>query len=165
MANDTQSAVEITTPGEHDIVVKRRFDAPVALVWQCYTDPALVRRWLLGPPGWSMTVCEIDLRVGGAYRYRWRNDTDGIEFGIAGVFRQIDPERLIRHSEQPEDAPDMPESHCRIDFIPSAEATELVMTMTYGSAEIREQVLATGMTDGMGMSFDLLDAVLRERRQ
>ena len=165
MGNRSSSSVEVTTPGERDVVVKRWFDAPVALVWQCYTEPTLVRRWLLGPPGWSLTVCEIDLRVGGAFRYRWQNDTDGGAFGIGGIFRQVDPERLIRHSEQPEDAPEMPESLCKIEFIPHGGRTELIMTMTYGDGDLRNQVLATGMADGMGMSFDLLDAILQEQRR
>ncbi len=65
--------VDVTTPSDREIVVKRRFAAPRALIWDCHTRPELMRRWLLGPPGWTMPVCEVDLRVGGAYRFRWSN--------------------------------------------------------------------------------------------
>lgn len=153
-------AVEVSTPGDTDVVVKRRFNAPVALVWRAYTEPELVKKWLLGPPGWEMPVCEIDLREGGAYRYRWRSVEDGGEFGFAGTFKVVEPERRIEHTERPEDSPEMSEAYNVIEFVPRGDMTELVMTMRYGGAALREQVLATGMTDGMGMSFDLLDKLL-----
>ncbi len=66
--------VDVTTPSDREIAVARVFDAPRELIWDCHTKPELLKRWMLGPLGWSMPVCEIDLRVGGAYRYRWRND-------------------------------------------------------------------------------------------
>ena len=73
--------LEVATPNDFDVVCTRVFDAPARLVFDCHTRPALVKRWLLGPPGWSMPVCEIDLRVGGRFRYVWRNDESGREFG------------------------------------------------------------------------------------
>jgi uncharacterized protein YndB with AHSA1/START domain len=89
----------LTTPSDREVVMTRVFDAPRALVYECHTKPELVRRWLLGPPGWSMPVCEIDLRVGGEYRYRWRSKESGHEFGVAGVYREIvAPERIV-HTE------------------------------------------------------------------
>ena len=159
-----RKTVEVATPGDSQVVVKRRFNAPLELVWRCYTEPELVKRWLLGPPGWTMPVCEIDLRPGGVYRYRWRSDAEGVEFGFTGVFREIEPEKRITHSEIPEDSPEMGESHNVIEFLPIGDMTELVMTMTYADAAVRESVLATGMTDGMGMSFDLLDTLLEEQQ-
>lgn len=156
--------VEVATPGNRDVVVKRKFNAPVALVWRCYTEPALVKKWLLGPPGWSMPVCEMDLRVGGTYTWRWRNDESGDEFGFTGTFKEVDDGRRIVHSERPVDIDTMGngESHNVVEFVPVGDMTELVMTMTYPSAEVREMVLATGMTDGMGQSFELLDTLLLE---
>ena len=94
MTNAT--ALEITTPGDREIVMTRVFDAPRELVFDAHTKPELVKRWLLGPDGWSMPVCEIDLRVGGAYRYVWRRDTDGTEMGMGGVYREIVPPRADR---------------------------------------------------------------------
>ncbi len=87
MTNAT--ALEITTPSDREIVMTRVFDAPRDLVFDAYTKPELLKRWLLGPRGWSMPVCEIDLRVGGAYRYVWRRDPDGNEMGMGGVYREI----------------------------------------------------------------------------
>lgn len=159
-----KQSLTVETPGETGVVVTRRFNAPVSLVWRAYTEPALIKRWLLGPPGWSMPVCEIDLRVGGAYTYRWRSDADGAEFGFTGTFKEIEPGALIVHSERPVDAPGMSEAHNIIEFIPLGDMTELRMTMRYENAELRKMVLDTGMTDGMGQSFDLLDTLLIETR-
>jgi len=64
---------KVTTPGEFEIVMARDFDAPPDMIFDALTKPELVRRWLLGPDGWIMSVCEIDLKVGGAWRYGWRS--------------------------------------------------------------------------------------------
>ncbi len=90
------ATLTLTAPGEREIVMTRVFDAPRQLVFDALTKPALVKRWLLGPPGWSMPICEIDLRVGGKYRYVWRKDSDGTEMGMGGVYHEIVvPERLV----------------------------------------------------------------------
>src|ERR1700716_1207357 len=87
--------LQITTPTDREIAMTRVFNAPRRLVFDALTKPELVKRWLLGPPGWSMPVCEIDLKVGGAYRYVWRH-ADGREMGMGGVYREIVPqERLV----------------------------------------------------------------------
>src|SRR5512147_2321356 len=72
--------VQVTMPSDREVRVVRQFKAPRALVWDAHTKPELITKWMLGPPGWSMPVCEMDVRVGGAYRWRWRNETDGKEF-------------------------------------------------------------------------------------
>lgn len=156
--------VHVTTPGDRTVVVKRKFNAPAALVWRCYTESELIQKWLLGPPGWSMPVCEMDLRVGGTYMWRWRNDADGSEFGFTGAFKEVDEGRRIVHSERPVDIDTMGdgESLNEVEFMPLGDLTELVITMSYPSADVREMVLATGMTDGMGQSFELLDTLLIE---
>jgi uncharacterized protein YndB with AHSA1/START domain len=88
--------LRVTTPSEREIVMTRVFDAPRHLVFDAHTRPELLQRWLLGPPGWSMPVCEIDLRVGGKYRYVWRHDRDGTKMGMGGVYREIaSPERVV----------------------------------------------------------------------
>src|SRR3982075_999836 len=87
--------LKLTTRGDREIVMTRVFDAPRTLVFDAFTKPELVKQWLLGPPGWSMPVCEINLRVGGTYRYVWRH-TNGNEMGMGGVYREIAvPERLV----------------------------------------------------------------------
>ena len=87
---------KISTPSDLEIQVTRNFGAPRGLVFDAFTKPELVRRWLLGPPGWTMPLCEIDLRVGGSYRYVWRSEKDGAQMAMGGVFREIVPlERLV----------------------------------------------------------------------
>ena len=86
---------KISTPTDREIEIERDFNAPRALVFDAFTKPELVRRWLLGPEGWTMPVCEIDLRVGGTYRYVWRKEFIGKEMGMGGVFREVvHPEKL-----------------------------------------------------------------------
>ena len=88
--------LKITKSGDRDLVMTRVFDAPRKLVYDAHTKPALVRQWLLGPPGWTMPVCDMDVRVGGTYRWVWRKETDGSEMGMGGVYREIKaPERLV----------------------------------------------------------------------
>jgi uncharacterized protein YndB with AHSA1/START domain len=89
----------LTTPSDREILITRDFNAPRALVFDCMSKPELVRRWLLGPPGWTMPVCEIDHRVGGRYRYVWRNQTDGREMGMGGVYREIVPPEKVVQTE------------------------------------------------------------------
>ena len=77
----------IDTPGDREIVMTRIFDAPRQLVYDAFTKPELVARWLTGPAGWTMPVCEIDLRVGGKYRYVWQN-ANGKSMSSGGVYRR-----------------------------------------------------------------------------
>ncbi len=91
MANKLSKA-QVTLPSDHEVEVTRQFAAPRALVYEAYTTPSLVQRWLLGPPGWTMPVCTMDVRVGGKFRWRWRNDQDGKEFGFHG--RRHDARKL-----------------------------------------------------------------------
>src|SRR5687767_4916477 len=91
-----QQTLNVTTPADREIVITRVFDAPRRLVWEAMSQPELLKRWLLGPPGWSMTVCENDLRVGGTFRNVWRN-TEGAEMAMHGTYREVEaPERCVR---------------------------------------------------------------------
>ena len=90
----TSKTLKLTTPTDREIVMTRVFDAPRALVFEALTTPALLKRWFLGPPGWTLAVCEIDLRVGGAYRYVWRGQKG--EMGLGGIYKEITPpERIV----------------------------------------------------------------------
>ena len=159
------NTVDVTLPSDREIQVTRTFDAPRALLWECHTDAALVRRWLNGCDDQTMTVCEIDLRVGGEYRYAWRSTSTGHEFGFVGTFREIvAPERLV-HSECPdwrERGPDS-EALCTLTLAEEGGRTRLVQTMRFASSEVRDQVLATGMTDGMARSYDALEELVAGR--
>src|SRR5262249_47509310 len=93
----TMEKARVGLPSDHEVKGTRRFDAPRALLDEAYTNPALLPRWLLGPPGWTMPVCEMDVRVGGGYRWRWRSDEDGKEFGFHGEFLEVaPPARLVQ---------------------------------------------------------------------
>src|SRR5262245_9365522 len=85
----TPRTIDITTPSDCELSWSRRFRAPIARVFEALTTPALMQRWLLGPDGWEMPVCEIDLTPGGRYRYVWRRARDGKEMGMGGVFQEI----------------------------------------------------------------------------
>ena len=153
--------LHVATPNDTDVVCTRAFDAPRALLFDCHTKPELVRRWLLGPPGWSMPVCEIDLRVGGRFRYVWRNDENGKEFGLGGTYREIAaPERIV-HDEAFEGG-EMAEAHITTLFAEDGGRTTMTLTIGFASREARDAALATGMTGGMAQSYDRLDGVLAE---
>ncbi len=146
-----------TTPSPHEIVAVRVFDAPRALVFAAHTEPEHVRRWLLGPDGWSMPVCEIDLRPGGAWRYVWRHDTEGREFGMHGVYREVDaPERIV--NTEVFDEP--PGAVNTLLLTEDDGRTTMTLTMRYPSEEVRDRALATGMTGGMETSYTRLQAYL-----
>ena len=146
-----------TTPSDREVGVTRVFDAPRELVWKTYTEPEHLRQWMLGPDGWSMEVCEIDLRPGGAYRFAWRKD-DGSELTIAGVHREVEPpERLVSTESW---GPEWPEALNTIVFSEEDGRTTLSITVLYPTQEARDAALATGMTDGMTMSLDRLEELL-----
>jgi len=152
--------VEVTTPSDREIRVARVFDAPAKLVWDCHTKPELLRRWMLGPPGWSMPVCEVDLTVGGAYRHRWRSDEDGTEFGSSGVYVEIVPFEKIVTTEAMEGFSG--EAVNTLVFEEHGGRTTATITMLFASKEARDGALQTGMSDGMAMGYDRLDDILAE---
>lgn len=153
-------ALRVVASGERDIVMTRAFAAPRQRVWEALTRPDLVRRWLLGPPGWTMTVCEMDLRVGGSYRHVWRRDGDGHEMGMGGEYREIaPPSRLVAtevfdHSWYPGHAIDTTELSER------GGVTTLTLTVRYESREARDGVLKGPMARGVSDSYDRLEALL-----
>ena len=151
-------SIEVATPTDEEVVVSRLFDAAPALVFACHTKPDLVRRWLLGPPGWTMPVCEIDPRVGGAFRYRWRSEAGDREFGTGGLFTEITAPHRWAHTEQMEGWPG--ESANLYLLTEECGRTRLTMRMNFGSKDVRDMALKSGMTGGMGQSFDRLAAML-----
>ena len=156
MTTDTHQTT-VTTPAPTDVVATRTFDAPRELVFAAHTQPQHVRQWLLGPEGWTMPICEIDLRTGGAWRYGWANPEDGRAFEMSGVYLEVDPPTRIVFTERFEDNP---ESTNIVELTEEGGRTTLTMTMRYASEEVRDMVLATGMTDGMSTSHDRLAAML-----
>jgi uncharacterized protein YndB with AHSA1/START domain len=152
--------LEITARGEREIVMTRAFAAPRRLVFEAWTRPELVKRWLLGPDGWTMPICEIDFRVGGKYRFVWRRDKDGSEMGMGGVYREIVvPERIVS-TEVFDEAWYPGEGLTTLDFVEQGGRTTVTQTLRYESREARDGVLKSPMESGVGVSFDRLDAIL-----
>lgn len=154
-------------PSDTEVLVKRSFDAPVHLVWRAYMEPDLMRRWCSGTPGWSMPVCEMDMRVGGQYRWRWRNDENGQEFGFYGEILEITPNEKIAHTQvfDPGDLGFAMRGEPSIVTVTFQEAdgiTNVSTTIKYASKTDRDEAVSTGMTDGMEISFQRLDGVLAE---
>ncbi|MEW4490352.1 SRPBCC domain-containing protein [Thalassoglobus sp. JC818] len=154
----------VSTPVETQVEVVRSFDSTIDSVWKTFTEPDLVSRWMLGPPGWSMPVCEMDFRVGGKYENRFRNDDDGMEFGLSGEFREIAPLRKIvqdecyggGHTEE-----DMSHSAVvTISFEDHGGETTVATLVEYPSREARDAALATGMTESMEMGYRRIDELL-----
>jgi uncharacterized protein YndB with AHSA1/START domain len=158
---------EASLPSDTEVLVKRGFDAPVRLVWRAYTEPDLMRRWCSGTPGWSMPVCEMDMRVGGTYRWRWRSDEGGQEFGFTGEVLEVAPHAKIVHT-QAFDAGDLgvsmggEPSVVTVTFREAGGVTTVTTTIRYASKADRDAAFATGMTDGMEVSYKQLDGLLGE---
>lgn len=151
--------LKVTTPTDREIVMTRVFDAPRHLVFAALTKPELLKRWLFGPPGWSLAVCEIDLKVGGTYRYVWRGP-DGTEMGMGGVYREIvSPERLV--ATEAFDDPWYPgEAVGTIVLIERGGKTTLTNTVLYASREARDIALSSNMEHGMAVGYDRLAELL-----
>jgi uncharacterized protein YndB with AHSA1/START domain len=148
--------LKLTTQGDREIVMTRALDAPRRLVFDAFTKPELVKQWLLGPPGWSMPICEIDLRVGGVYRYVWRRDGDGSEMGMGGVYREIvAPERLVA-TEKFDQAWYPGEAVGTTVLVEQDGKTTITQTVLYQSREARDAVLKSGMERGVAASYDRL---------
>ena len=150
---------KVAAQGEREIVMTRVFDAPPRLVFDAYTKPELVQQWLLGPDGWSMPVCEIDLRVGGGFRYVWRH-TNGREMKMRGTYREIQsPERLV-HTESFEDPWYPGEAVVTTTLVEQGKGTLLTSTMLVATREARDGILKSGMERGVARSYERLDGVL-----
>jgi len=150
--------LEVTMPGDTEIVVTRVFNAPRQLIWDAHTKPELVQRWLLGPDGWTMPICEIDFRVGGKYRYAWANPNDGRAFEMGGRYKEIVPVERIVHSERFGDA----EAQVTMLLIEARGKTTMTLTIRYDSKPTRDAAFATGMTSGMERSYQRLDDMAAE---
>src|SRR4029077_3965053 len=151
--------LQVTAHGDRKIVMSRVFNAPRHLVWDAFTRPELVKRWLLGPDGWSMPVCEIDLRVGGSYRYLWRH-ADGREMGMGGIYREIEiPERVVA-TEKFDEAWYPGEAVGTLLLVEQGGRTTATQTMLYDSPQTRDAVLKSPMETGVAASYDRLETLV-----
>ena len=140
----------------------RVFEAPRSLLFEALTNLALLKRWFGVFGGWALAVCEIDLRIGGPFRFVWRNE-NGITMGIHGFYREIIvPERIV-HSESFVDDPNV----CLVTTVLTEQdgQTTLTSTMRYESKEIRDAALQSGMERGVTASYQNLDRLLESLKE
>ena len=145
------------TPNDTQLVVTRVASAPRKAVFECWTNPKYLPQWMLGPPGWTMPVCEIDLRPGGTWHYVWRKD-DGSEMAMTGTVKEVKaPERLVTTERW---GPEWPETVNTVQLVEAAGRTTITITVLYPSKEARDMALQTGMKAGMNAGFARLDELL-----
>lgn len=146
-----------STPSDTQVRIARTVDAPRNLVYDAYTKPEHIQKWMLGPEGWTMPICEIDARPGGAWRYGWRKDS-GSEMIMGGIITEIVPNERIVNTERW--GPEWPETVNTVEFTEEGGLTTITTTVTYPSKEARDAALQTGMKDGMEVSFARLEKLL-----
>ena len=139
--------------------VARVIRGTIDQVWHAHQDADLMKRWLLGPDGWTMPVCEIAANVGDTYRYEWAPEGGGEGFGFTGEllesqapYRAVTTEAMI--------GMDFPATLNELTLTPVEGGTLLSIVITYANAEMRDAVLATGMTGGMETSYARLEGLL-----
>jgi uncharacterized protein YndB with AHSA1/START domain len=148
--------LKVTTPTDREIVLTRVFDASRHLVFDAFSKPELLKRWF-GPRGWSLVVCEVDLKVGGGFRFVLRGP-DGRDMGMRGVYREIVPPERSVHMESFDDYPG--ESQVTAVFVEQGGKTTLNATVLYPSQEVRDAVIKSGMEHGAAESYDRLAELL-----
>jgi uncharacterized protein YndB with AHSA1/START domain len=150
--------LSVTAAGDREIVMTRTFDAPRTLVFDAFTKPELVKQWLLGPPGHTMPVCEIDLRAGGKIRYVWRL-RNGSDMGMSGAFREVvAPERTV-HTESFDEDWTGGEAVVTTRFDERDGKTTVTTTVLYSSRDARDGAMKSGMESGVAISYDRLDDI------
>lgn len=152
----TGSAV-VTLPSEREIKIVRQFDAPADLVFEVWTTPEDIRNWW-GYPEHPMTVCEMDLRVGGTYRFAAQVPDFG-EIAFHGVNMEVDPPHRLVSTEVYEAVPDI-EALNTLAIEESDGVTTLTIVTSYPNREARDAVIASGMEDGLQVSLNRAEAIL-----
>jgi uncharacterized protein YndB with AHSA1/START domain len=156
-----KGALKLSTPSEREIAMTRVFDAPRALVFEAWTKPELLKRWLYGPEEYPLAVCEIDLRVGGTLRFVWRSrDEKDAGMGMSGVYREIEPPDRLVFTEVWDEDWTGGEALVTIIFTEHAGKTTLTQTVLYSSRAARDGALKTDMEHGAAVGYDRLAELL-----
>ncbi len=151
--------LELTNPTPTSTRIVRAFDAPLALVWRAHTDPEIVKRWATGPADHSLSVCEIDFRVGGRARYVWKNPQ--FEMGMNAEFLEIVEHERIVHTEDYEGWPEG-RSTVTSNFAEAGGRTTITVEIEYLTQEARDAAMQPGFAEGYEASFKNLDSLLKE---
>ena len=156
----TERRAEAQILSDTQVRVARVIRGTVDQVWRAHNDAALMKRWLLGPDGWSMPVCEIATAVGDSYRYEWQRDGGDERFGFTGeLLESEEPHRSV--TTEAMIGMDFPATLNELTLTEVEGGTLLSLVITYANAEQRDAVLATGMTDGMETSYRRLEGLLQ----
>ena len=153
------SKLTLQTEGDTHVVVSRRFAAPPEAVYRAHTDPELLKKWLLGPEGWTMPVCISEARPGGAIRYEWTNGKGG-GFHLTGKYLELEPNHRIVHVERMHLPDATPDNHVETRFDADGAGTLMTIRMTLPDAQTLAAMLATGMEQGMETSYARLEGLL-----
>jgi uncharacterized protein YndB with AHSA1/START domain len=163
-----KNSLAVSTPSDLEIVITRHFDAPRALVWEAMSNPEFIRRWLFGPPGWTMTTCDDDLRVGGAFHWGW-DGPDGQKMSMRGTYSEVVPPvpaggggRMVRtETFEIGCLAQAGEQHCTLTLTDlGTNKTALKIIVKYPSKQARDGALASGMEHGMAAGYDRLEELL-----
>lgn len=158
------NVVNISTPTDLEILITRSFNAPRDLVWEAMSRPELIKQWLFGPPGWTMTVCDDDLRVGGQFKWAW-NGPDGMEMAMHGVYRDVTPPERIVRTEMFDFGCEAQSGEQLATMVLTEifDTTKLTLTVVYPSKEARDGALASGMEKGVAAGYDRLEEIIAAR--
>lgn len=160
MTSTSRSGVTtFTTPSDREVQWMRVFDAPRRLVFDAWTNPKHIPNWMLGPEGWTMPVCEVDLRPGGAWLFVWRK-ADGSEMAMSGTYKEVVPPEKVVHTEKWGD--EWPETINTVLLTETGGQTTVTQTVLYPSKETMAAALKTGMKEGADQSLERLDEYLRK---
>jgi uncharacterized protein YndB with AHSA1/START domain len=153
------SKMTLKTEGDQHVVVTRRFAASPEALYRAHTEPELIRKWMLGPDGWTMPVCISEARPGGKIRYEWA-DGKGGGFYLTGEYVELEPHSRIVHVERMHLPDPTPDNHVETHFDADGTGTLMTMRMTLPDAKTREAMLATGMEHGMEASYVRLESII-----
>jgi len=154
--------LDLSTPTDTTIVLTRSFDAPRRLVWEAMFTPDKMRRWMLPPPGWTMTTCKCDARVGGALEIAWKSEDADPAMTLRGVFTEVVQHERMVHTEtmalgSGQVIGSLVEKH---EFFEDDGVTTMRITQTYATKEGRDGAIASGMDEGMEACYKHLDSLL-----
>ena len=155
-----RNSLNVVASGDREIHVSRTFNAPRELVFKALTTPEMLNQWFGGPDGWELITCEFESRVGGTYRYVWRNVDNGGEMGMGGTILEFDPPESYTCTERFDQAWYPGDARSTIELTERSGSTMLLLTITYESQEARDMVMASPMKEGMAIGYDRLEQFL-----
>lgn len=151
--------LKVAAEGDRELVMTREFNAPKKMLFDAWTKPELLKRWLAGPEGWTMSVCEVDLQVGGSYRYEWTHQ-NGNQMGMGGVYREIVPHDRIVATEKFDESWYPGGAIVTTTLTERGGVTTVETKVIYDSKEARDGVLRSPMETGVEASYERLEKLL-----